>query len=305
MSRFYFGDSDGSDNDLNDDNLPFPKPISRASFLTPDFDATTFLASLSNRHQSLADLQTELRELNEALNKELLDLVNENYQEFLSLGASLKGGQDKVEEVRAGLLGFQRNVQGIKDQFEAKKKEIRECLDEKKRLRSKISVGYELLDVAERIELLETNLMIRPGKDATAKENGAQGADDEGDGLSDVILGSETDDSDEGGEGSENDSGNKARISLHRLEAHIQQYLSVKVMADRIGEKHPFISSHAGRIDAIKSALLLDLSTALKETSKLGSKRDEKFSTILRLYDSLGHHDEGQQCLKRLGTIAD
>ncbi|EZF73354.1 hypothetical protein H105_04819 [Trichophyton soudanense CBS 452.61] len=305
MSRFYFGDSDGSDNDLNDDNLPFPKPISRASFLRPDFDATTFLTSLSNRHQSLADLQTELRELNEALNKELLDLVNENYQEFLSLGAALKGGQDKVEEVKAGLLGFQRNVQGIKDQFEAKKKEIQECLDEKKRLRSKISVGYDLLDVAERIELLETNLMIRPGKDATAKENGAQAGDDESDGLSDVILGSETDDSDEDGEGSENESGNKARISLRRLEAHIQQYLSVKVMADRIGEKHPFIYGHAGRIDAIKSALLLDLSTALKETSKLGPKRDEKLSTILRLYDSLGHHDEGQQCLKRLGTIAD
>lgn len=290
---------------MNDDNLPFPKPISRASFLRPDFDATTFLTSLSNRHQSLADLQTELRELNEALNKELLDLVNENYQEFLSLGAALKGGQDKVEEVKAGLLGFQRNVQGIKDQFEAKKKEIQECLDEKKRLRSKISVGYDLLDVAERIELLETNLMIRPGKDATAKENGAQAGDDESDGLSDVILGSETDDSDEDGEGSENESGNKARISLRRLEAHIQQYLSVKVMADRIGEKHPFIYGHAGRIDAIKSALLLDLSTALKETSKLGSKRDEKLSTILRLYDSLGHHDEGQQCLKRLGTIAD
>lgn len=290
---------------MNDDNLPFPKPISRASFLRPDFDATTFLTSLSNRHQSLADLQTELRELNEALNKELLDLVNENYQEFLSLGAALKGGQDKVEEVKAGLLGFQRNVQGIKDQFEAKKKEIQECLDEKKRLRSKISVGYDLLDVAERIELLETNLMIRPGKDATAKENGAQAGDDESDGLSDVILGSETDDSDEDGEGSENESGNKARISLRRLEAHIQQYLSVKVMADRIGEKHPFIYGHAGRIDAIKSALLLDLSTALKETSKLGPKRDEKLSTILRLYDSLGHHDEGQQCLKRLGTIAD
>ncbi|EFR01235.1 hypothetical protein MGYG_04239 [Nannizzia gypsea CBS 118893] len=300
MSGFYFGDSDGSDSDLNDDNLPFPKPISRTSFLTPDFDATTFLASLSNRHQSLADLQTELRELNETLNKELLDLVNENYQEFLSLGAALKGGQDKVEEVRAGLLGFQRNVQGIKDQFESKKKEIQECLNEKKQLRSKISVGYDLLDVAERIELLETHLMIRPGKDSTAKENGAQAEDDESDGLSDVILGSETDDSEEDEEEDENESGNKARISLRRLEAHIQQYLSVKVMADRIGEKHPFISSHASRVDAIKSALLLDLSTALKESNQLGSKRDEKVSTILRLYDSLGHHDEGQQCLKRL-----
>ncbi|EEQ29009.1 hypothetical protein McanMca71_000938 [Microsporum canis] len=300
MSGFYFGDSDGSDNDLNDDNLPFPKPISRESFLSPDFDPAAFLSSLSNRHQSLADLQNELRELSESLNKELLDLVNENYQEFLSLGAALKGGQDKVEEVRAGLLGFQRNVQGIKEQFESRKKEIRESLDEKKQLRSKIAVGYDLLDIAERVELLETNLMIRPGNDTKANENGEQTEDDESDGLSDVMIGCETDDSEEDGEEEGNEDGSKARISLRRLEAHIHQYLSVKVMVKRVGEKHPFIVNHASRIDAIKSALLLDLSTALTESNKLGSKRDSRISTILRLYDSIGHHEEGQQCLQRL-----
>ncbi|KAF3479499.1 uncharacterized protein GIQ15_06475 [Arthroderma uncinatum] len=201
-----FGDSDGSDDDLNDDNLPFPKPISRASFLAPDFDASTFLSSLSNRHQSLADLQTELRELSESLNKELLDLVNENYQEFLSLGAALNGGQDKIEEVRAGLLGFQRNVQSIKEQFESRKKEIRESLDAKKQLRSKIAIGYDLLDIAERVEMLETNLMIRHAKDVNETEDGAQAEDDESDGLSDVMLGSETE-SEEEKEDPENESG--------------------------------------------------------------------------------------------------
>ncbi|KAK2882559.1 hypothetical protein FQN49_000244 [Arthroderma sp. PD_2] len=300
MSGFYFGDSDGSDNDLNDDNLPFPKPISRTSFLTPDFDAATFLSSLSNRHQSLADLQTELRELSESLNKELLDLVNENYQEFLSLGAALNGGQDKIEEVRAGLLGFQRNVQNIKEQFEARKKEIRESLDDKKQLRSKIAVGYDLLDIAERIELLETNLMIRHGKHTNGGESATEAEDDESDGLSDVMLGSETDESEEEKEDMENRNGSKTRISLRRLEAHIQQYLSVKIMVDRIGEKHPFIVNHADRIDSIRSALLLDLSTALTESNKLGSKRDDRIATILRLYDSVGHREEGLLCLKRL-----
>jgi len=92
MSRFYFGDSDGSGAELSDNDhdssLPFPKPLSRSPFLAPDFDPATFLSSLSNRHQSLADLRIELRDLSEALNKELLDLVNENYQDFLSLGSA-------------------------------------------------------------------------------------------------------------------------------------------------------------------------------------------------------------------------
>ncbi|KAI5299268.1 hypothetical protein KEM56_003373 [Ascosphaera pollenicola] len=82
------------------DSLPFPAPLSRATFSDPSFSPTTFLSSLSNRHQSLSDLQLELQDLSRSLAAELLDLVNANYQSFLHLGTALTGGDEKCEEVR-------------------------------------------------------------------------------------------------------------------------------------------------------------------------------------------------------------
>ncbi|EFW16078.1 conserved hypothetical protein [Coccidioides posadasii str. Silveira] len=166
MSRFYFGDSSESEAEVNDgdDYLPFPKPLSRSSFTTPDFDPAKFLSSLSNRHQSLADLQTELRDMSQSLSKELLNLVNDNYQDFLSLGTALKGGEERVEEIRAVLLGFQRDVQSVKEKFENRTATIKGLLDDKKRLRSDIAIGYYLLDIAEKIELLEQKLMGPSGR---------------------------------------------------------------------------------------------------------------------------------------------
>lgn len=146
-----FGDSDESGSDFDEDTsgLPFPKPLSRSSFLAPDFDPATFLSSLTNRHQTLEDLRLELRDLSQTLNKELLDLVNENYQDFLSLGSVLKGGEEKVEEVRVGLLGFQRDVAAIQAKVEARRKEVESLLQEKKRYRMKANIAKALLDIAE------------------------------------------------------------------------------------------------------------------------------------------------------------
>ena len=90
---------------------------------------------LTNRHQTLEDLRSELRDLSSSLNKELLDLVNENYTDFLSLGSTLKGGEEKVEEVRVGLLGFQRDVNGIKAAVTNRKEEVRGLVGERKQFR--------------------------------------------------------------------------------------------------------------------------------------------------------------------------
>ena len=50
--------------------------------------------------------------------------MNEKYQDFLSLGSSLRGGEDKIEEVRLGLLGFRRDVEGLRDMVEERRKEV-------------------------------------------------------------------------------------------------------------------------------------------------------------------------------------
>jgi hypothetical protein len=160
------GSESGSDGDDNEDTLPFPKPIDRSSFSDPNFDATTFLSGLHNRFQTLEDLQTELRGLSQALNKELVDLVNDNYQDFLSLGSTLSGGEERIEDIRVGLFGFQREVKALRDKVDTRREEVRNLFLKKKALGQETSLARVLLEVSERLDELEEKLSINRTKSA-------------------------------------------------------------------------------------------------------------------------------------------
>ncbi|CAI7590474.1 unnamed protein product [Penicillium viridicatum] len=293
MNRFQFGDSDGSASDFDEDpsGLPFPEPLSRTSFLAPDFDPATFLSSLTNRHQSLEDLRQELRGLEQLLNKELLDLVNENYQDFLSLGSALRGGEEKVEGVKVGVLSFQRDVKAIRDKVEARRQEVEELLNEKRRLRTNADVGKDLLDYADRVEELEHRLMI---EDKSSQEHPAS---DESDTESDLYSGeSEDSDDDELADGT-------PAISLKRMERHAQKFVYLTSIAARVGEKHPFLLAQQPRVAKIKSTVLLDLKTALEQATAAGEKQgkhDARTMAVLRLYELMGEDVSAVAALKNL-----
>src|SRR5580692_11072425 len=141
MSKFYFAGDSGSISSSDEDNLPYPRALARSDFLALDFDALSYLSSLSHRHQTLEDLRLDLRERSQALSKELLDLVNTNYELFLSLGSDLKGGQEKVQDVRVGLLGFKRGVEDLRAKVKGRGLEVEKLLEEKTRASKQISIG--------------------------------------------------------------------------------------------------------------------------------------------------------------------
>ncbi|OOQ85586.1 hypothetical protein PEBR_25318 [Penicillium brasilianum] len=292
MNRFHIGDSDESASDFDEDpsGLPFPEPLSRTSFLAPDFDPAVFLSSLRNRHQSLEDLRQELRSLEQGLNKELLDLVNENYQDFLSLGTALRGGEEKIEGVKVGLLSFQRDVQSIRDKVEARRQEVEGLLNEKRQLRTQADIGKDLLDYADRVEELEHRLMIAD----KSPSNGDASADDESDSESD-LYGSGSDESDD-----EELEDGTAPVSLKRLERHVQKYVFLTSIAKRVGENHPFLFAQQPRVSKIKSTVLLDLKTALERAGPAGDKRDARTMAVLRLYDLMGEDVSAVAALKNL-----
>ncbi|KAL6237596.1 hypothetical protein BDW75DRAFT_228623 [Aspergillus navahoensis] len=290
MNKFRFGDSDESASDDDTSGLPFPAPLSRASFLSPDFDPATYLSSLTNRHQSLEDLRQELRDLDQLLGRELLDLVNENYQDFLSLGSALEGGEEKVEQVRVGLLAFQRDVQSIRDKVEARQREVAKLLNEKKRLRASANIGRALLEFADRVEELEKRLMIR---EQTPQEKPTELSDTESD-----FLGSEDDED----ETEDEDQGDNAPplVSLTRLERHLQKYVYLTRLSSRIGDEHPFLLAQRQRMSKIRSALLLDLRKALEQGKQASKKRDTKTLAVLRLYKLMGEDTSAVSALKDL-----
>ncbi|KAL4815311.1 oligomeric golgi complex component, COG2-domain-containing protein [Aspergillus spinulosporus] len=290
MNKFRFGDSDESASDDDTSSLPFPEPLSRSSFLAPDFDPATYLSSLTNRHQSLEDLRQELRNLDQLLSRELLDLVNENYQDFLSLGSALEGGEEKVEQVRVGLLAFQRDVQSIRDKVEARQREVAELLNEKKRLRANANIGCALLEFADRIEELEKRLMIG---EQTPQENPAELSGTESDFLESDDDEDETEDEDRGDDA-------PPLVSLKRLERHLQKYVYLTRLSSRVGDEHPFLLAQQQRMSKIRSALLLDLRKALEQTKQAREKRDTKTLAVLRLYKLMGEDTSAVSALKDL-----
>jgi hypothetical protein len=172
MSKFYFGGGSESHSSDDEDNLPYPEALPRSDFLTKDFDAPAYLSTLADRHQTLEDLRTDLRERSLALSKELLDLVNTNYEQFLSLGSDLKGGEEKVEDVRVGLLGFKRGVEDVRAKVRERKSEVETLLTEKKGIGKDIAFGRRLLELDSRLEDLEGRLIV------SSLDRGTNGVDD-------------------------------------------------------------------------------------------------------------------------------
>ncbi len=231
----------------------------------------------------------ELRNLSQDLNKELLDLVNENYQDFLSLGSALKGGEERVEEVKVGLLGFERDVGLVREKVDKRRTEVGELLREKKQAREDVRTGRALLEIAERIEELEGKLMIQ---DET--KNGA-----EEDGFA-VELDSDSEEESDDPDGPTSEFVEHALASIRRSRRRIEQYLYIREMVRRVGASHPFITSQKERILRIRNTLLLDLSTALKQARQASSTSNGPMMKVLRLYDEMNEEADAVIILREI-----
>lgn len=259
--------------------------MSRSSFLAPDFDPSGFLSSLTDRHQTLEDLRTELRDLSTSLNKELVDLVNSNYKDFLSLGTTLDGGEEKVEDIRVGLLGFQRDLESVQDKVQKRRDEVASLLEEKRKLKREVALGQNILELADRIDSLEEKLMIGEAKPGT------RGGDNMRTGnKSDIASEDEAFDSIDNSSGEEDDA-QQDSLYLRKIEWHIDQYLTIAALITRLGPTHPFLSRQDGRLAKIRSTLLLDLGTASKQAQSSENAVGQQ-KRLERMYAKIGERKE-------------
>lgn len=272
---FTLGVSSSSSEDEDDDApLPFPMALPRSDFLAPDFDPAEYLSSLANRHQTLEDLRSDLRERSSAISTELLELVNTNYTSFLSLGDELKGGEEKVEDVRVALLGFRRAVEEIKGRVRERGLEVGGLNKDLGAVRSDIETGRKMLDLDERISALEGRLAV-----------GSTGAD--------------SDDSDEDEEDEEEDELHGAvGSSSTKLARLASDYVAIDELATEIGRETPFVRKAEERLVRCRNTILLDLGVALKETKKVGQKGQPKLLKLMSVYSLLDAQVEAVKALK-------
>lgn len=284
-SRAFALPSSSSSSDTEDDDapLPFPAALPRTDFLAPDFDAASYLSSLPHRHQTLEDLRSDLRERSAAISAELLELVNANYTSFLSLGSELKGGEDRVEDVRVALLGFRRAVEEIKGRVGERARDVGALNRELGGVRTEIEVGRKMLELDERVEALEGRLAVGGG-------GGKGTASDESDEEED-----DNDDDDDDDSGIEEGMVCSSAAKLAQL---AKDYVAVDNLADAVGRDSPFVRKMEERMIRCRNTILLDLSTALKEAKRAGVTGQGKLLKLMGIYTLMDAQTEAVKALK-------
>lgn len=194
----------------------------------------------------------------------------------MSLGSSLQGGDEKVEEVRLGLMGFKRDVEGLKAKVDERRREVQDLVAERKEMRRQMQLGRTLLELDQRLQELERKLMIA--------SSGLHHVDQAG--VEDIEL------SDSGDEGDEGEGGS---ISVSRLRRHARRYLLIQRMIKHVGPQHPFVVDQGSRMERLRNTILLDLGNALKQ-SVAGDR--EEVTKILGMYRDLNEPHEVLKVLK-------
>ncbi|CAD6500315.1 BgTH12-07493 [Blumeria graminis f. sp. triticale] len=269
--------------DDNEDNLPYPEALLRSDFSRQDFDASKYLSTLSDRRQTLEDLQADLRERSQFLSKELLDLVNINYEKFLSLGSNLRGGEERLEDVRMSLLGFKRGVSDVRGKVCSRKEEVEGLLKEKTHVMREIMMGRDLLEVDARLEDLEDSLILS-SLDPTVS-----------------MLGDAEDQIDAESETKDQLSLSKLNLTgttSKNLHYCATDFRSLEALIEKIGIDHPFIVTQQSRIKHLKDEIIFNLSTALKQIASLIVDDKTSLITILRAFDDLGEASKAVSIIK-------
>ena len=194
------------------------------------------------------------------------------------MGSSLRGGDEKVEEVRLGLLGFRREVEDLSGKVDGRRKEVEELVEERKRIRDRVQVGRRLLEIESKIGDLEGRLMLA--------STGPRKADV----IEEEVEPSESDESDEEPESS--------GLGIPRLRRRMEQYMYIKGSMERIGPEHPFLVKQEERVLRLKQTVLLDLNSALKQAVSGGEERRGDLLKLLGIYKQMGEASEAMQVLE-------
>ncbi len=274
--------SDSSDAD-DDAPLPFPEALPRSDFITPEFDPAAYLSALPHRHQTLEDLRAELRDRSAAISNELLELVNANSTTFLSLGTDLRGGDEKVEDVRVALLGFRRAVEDVKAKVVTRRAETDELTTQLHDVRGSIELGRTMVEITERLASLEERLAL---SNLPKTKDGEKSIDSDDEDSDDE----EDEDEDEQIHGLVGSTPTVLMILAQDYNTAEALLRSLPVLA--------FTTKMEARLAKCRKTLLLDLNNAIKESRKAGVPAQGRVLKYLAIYRILGAQDEAVKTLK-------
>lgn len=187
-----------------------------------------------------------------------------------------------MEEVRVGLLGFEKEVAALRDVVGAREEEVAGFLEERRSVRGHIEAGRRLVGFEERLRELEGELVIETaGREA-------------------IIVGEEVEDSDEDEDDEDDEEEENAGaygVSIAKLRRTVMQYRIILEIQKNM-EEHPFVVAQAARVAKVRSTLLMDLSTALQQAKSAGAHGSGRVMKVMKIYADMEESAEAVKLLK-------
>ncbi|KAJ7770204.1 COG complex component [Mycena maculata] len=278
--------------------LPIYIPLSHTNpYLTSDvFDVEAFL--LSRSHTSLRDLRSELRDYLSTLKEELVKLINDDYEAFISLSTDLRGEGARLGRLKFPLVQLKSQILDSKRQLQVIQDAIQEKLVKRTVLREEKALLHLLLKISESVTRLESLLLIAsPVQDDIQKSE----MDDDSRPAHLNLVDDSADD---------RTRGNRAK-HLGRVATEYTQLLYHASKARR--DNCVFVDEIQWRIDRIRSTLSSDLDHLFSSTllALTDSRADGKISEVekaksiadltecLRTYDAMGLWRDAEDVLRR------
>ncbi|KAH7914152.1 oligomeric golgi complex component, COG2-domain-containing protein [Hygrophoropsis aurantiaca] len=278
--------------------LPIHVPLSHDNlYLTADmFSVEDFLISRS--HTSLQDLRTELRDYLSTLKEELVLLINDDYEAFISLSTDLKGEGMRLEKLKYPLGDLRCEIDGSRKGLQDIQAAIKDKLETRSKLRDEKALLHLLLKISESVTRLESLLLIsHPTHEAPSLSNITELK------VPHHLL------SDEQGDISSKTRGNRAK-HLSRVATEYTQLL-YHVSKARL-EKCVYVDEIQWSVDRIQTTLSSDLDHLFASTlATLTDANEGKASEMdrakaaadltecLRTYDMLGLWRTAEELLRR------
>ncbi|KAJ3692310.1 hypothetical protein LUZ60_012660 [Juncus effusus] len=143
-----------------------PTWFSPSAFTSPssDFSPSSYIASLRS-YVPLETLAAELRSHLTSLNSDLIDLVNENYADFVGLGNRLAGAGDAAARIREPIGELRAKVAGLTSAVEAQLVELKAGMGRRAAAASARELLERMLDtfhVVSKVEKLIKELPTAP-----------------------------------------------------------------------------------------------------------------------------------------------
>ena len=212
-------------------------------------------------------------------------------------GAGLRGGGDKVEEVRVGVWGVRGQIGEVRDGVEGRIEEVRKLMGELRGVKREIGVGVGLVEWEGRVGNLEERLGLGGTgqgsgmvKDDAINDNEDEASEEEDKGYAeDGILSFSSDDDEESGD---------AGISS-RLRRQVEEFRIIRALSGNLGLRHPFIVRQQDRVSRLRSKLLSELEIAMR-----ASETDEARREIVKIRISLDEEVRDRRSERAVAALA-